>query len=148
MRLSQTASLLFSFRANLSSRSVDDSPTFFRSARTRQIRAVIVEIIIQCQFFARFNRSAADKKYPSATDSCIKIRVAAMIDKFRAASADCAINRPFLVEPKDIQMLPDASAPNFPRINLLSRIFNHSPPGRNIFRRENSPPMNRRRIVI
>src|SRR5215203_1503803 len=102
MRLSRTALSLFL---------VHLLTTIFRAARTFDFRAVIVQVVIERQFFARHYRASADKKYPFARNHRIKIRIAAMIDKLRAAPTDCAVNCPGFVEPKDIQMLPDASAP-------------------------------------
>ena len=81
---------------------VDCAPAIRSAAIARHTLDVFVEMVVDCQLLTRMNIANTHIKNVFFEDPGVDIRVAAMVDILRPATAGIAVNRPVSIQREDI----------------------------------------------
>ena len=146
--------LLRVFRKNRSTRlspvpllqKINRAPADGRAAFTGILLNVLREVVVHRELLALANRLSAHIENVLAADYRHDIRVAAMIDVLRAASAHGPVERPVVVEREQVDHAPLflAAAPGLAAADALACVFDHFAARRNVFARVDAPSMDLR----
>lgn len=110
---------------------------------TRNLFDFLVEVVIERQFLAGTDIAQAHVQDVSLDDARHQIRFAGVIDELRSRAARRAVDRPVLVERKQINKIARLRAPlSLAAADPLAGILDHLAAARNKLRRVYAPSMN------
>lgn len=104
-------------------------------------RVIAGDLIIEEEFFARFDWPQTDEPDMAAAEPGCEVGRAGVVDELRAAASDGAVDQGSLPGEEDIELMPQTPAARLGQSDTLTRVLNDAAARGDGFSREDAPPV-------